>query len=466
MLAGAAIGCGGSSGGGGDAGGGGDDAGAEIDAPVVPPACDVPATFDVGLVPSRTLHVAVGAGGGGDGSEGNPFATVEQAAAAATPGTAIRLGPGQHGGGQFVTDLRGTAAAPIWIGGAPGQARPQIVGGGNALQLVRPAYVVVHDLEVTGQTANGINIDDGGDFADETAAHHVVLRDLYVHDVGTGGNNDCVKVSGVNDLAILDVRIEDCGAGGSGVDHVGCHRSVVARSTFGGVMSNAIQAKGGSTDVDVRQNRIAIDGARAVNLGGSTDLDLFRPPLSTAAPNAEARRIRVFDNVITGLTSSATPFAFVGCVDCLAAHNLVRGGQRWHVRILQETATQGGFTFEPARDGRVIANSFVFASSSLATAVNVGAGTEPTTFTFSHNLWYAADAPGASSPDLPAAETGGVIGLPSGYGHIPDAPSQSLGATCVGAAEAGAGVPVPEVTGTLDGTCRREPTAIGPQEGC
>ncbi|MBE7451919.1 MAG: right-handed parallel beta-helix repeat-containing protein [Kofleriaceae bacterium] len=467
-----AFGCGGEpspgdgDGGGGVGGGGGD--GGAIDAPDGTPACDAPASFADGLVPTRLLHVAAGAGGGGDGSVGRPFATIQQAAAAATPGTAIRLGPGEHTSGQYVAGLRGTATAPIWIGGEPGQPRPVLRGAGQALHLVRPAYVVVHDLEVTGQTANGLNVDDGGDFADDTAAHHVVLRDLHVHDVGTGGNNDCIKVSGVNDLHVLDSRIERCGAGGSGIDHVGCHRSVVARNTFAGAMSTAVQAKGGSTDVDVRQNRIAITGPRAVNLGGSTDLDLFRPPLSTSAPNAEARRIRVFANVITGLGDTATPFAFVGCIDCLAAHNLVRGRQRWNVRILQETASGGGYTFEPAANGRVLANTFVFAAASLSTAVNVGGGTDAASFTFSHNLWYASDG-GSSTPSLPVTETGGVVGQASGYDHLPDDPQAPITAACVGAPEAGAGVHVPEVTGTLAGACRAAPPAavtIGPQDGC
>ena len=114
---------------------------------------------------------------------------------------------------------------------------------------------MIHDLEISGPTANGLNIDDGGQFSDPTAAHHVVVRNLYVHDVGTGGNQDCVKVSGINTLAIYDSVIERCGTGGSGIDHVGCHRSIVARNVFDGRMENAVQAKGGSTDIDIRQNR-------------------------------------------------------------------------------------------------------------------------------------------------------------------------------------------------------------------
>lgn len=453
----------------------GDDATATVDAPVVdsglevdaagPAVCDAPATFADGISPTRTLHVAPGAIGG-DGSVGAPFGTIEAAAAVATPGTAIRLGPGMHDTDQYVGMLRGTAAAPIWIGGEPGQTKPVIAGGSQALQLARGAYVVIHDLEISGSTANGINVDDGGQYADPTAAHHVVVQRLHVHDVGTGGNQDCIKVSGINDLAIYDSVIERCGTGGSGIDHVGCHRSVVARNVFDGAMENAVQAKGGSTDVDIRQNRIRISGSRAINLGGSTDLTLFRPPLSMSATNAEARRIRVFNNVITGLGTIATPFAFVGCIDCLAAHNLVRGQQRWHLRILQETPTQAGYTFEPAANGRVINNSFVFAAASLSTAVNVGADTSPGTFSFAHNLWFATDNAAQSTPVLPVPEVGGLYGFESGYSQVPDDPKAPIfmASICNGSPESDRKPMLPDVDGTLTGSCRPAAAGIGPFE--
>lgn len=445
--------------------GGGGDGDAAIDAPGSQAACAAPATFAAGKTPMRVLYVDA-AVTGGDGSATNPFQTIEDAASAATPGTAIRLKPGMHITAQYVSNLRGTADAPIWLGGEPGQPLPVISGGGEALHLSRPAYVVVHDLEVTGQSANGINIDDGGDFTDPTGAQFVVVQNVHIHDIAGTGNNDCLKVSGVNDLFVYDSRIERCGPGGSGIDHVGCHRSIIARCVFEGAMATAVQAKGGSTDVDVRDSRMRITGGRAVNLGGSTDLTLFRPPLSTTATNAEARRIRVFNNVITAMNNTATPFAFVGCIDCLAAHNFVRGMQRWHVRILQETPTQAGYTFEPAANGRIINNTFVFAAGSLSTAVNEGAGTSPATFTFSNNLWYASDNPSASMPTLPVAETGGISGMPSGYLNIPDDPAASLAgaAPATGSAEWNAGVALTDVAGTIDGLCRPSPRTIGPME--
>jgi hypothetical protein len=69
---------------------------------------------------------------------------------------------------------------------------------------------------------NGINCDDGGQTDDETAAHHLIYRNLYIHDIGSDGNSDCLKLSGINHFFVLDSVFSDCSTGvGSGVDHVG-----------------------------------------------------------------------------------------------------------------------------------------------------------------------------------------------------------------------------------------------------
>lgn len=40
--------------------------------------------------------------------------------------------------------------------------------------------------------------------------------------------------------------------------------------------------------------------------------------------------------------------------------------------------------------------------------------TEPHTFTFAKNLWYAWDNPSQSEPNLPVTESDGIYGLDSG----------------------------------------------------
>ena len=419
-----------------------------------PAACGALPSFETGLAPTRELHVASdGDDGGGDGSPERPFASLGRAAREARPGTAIRLHPGRYAGGSYLEDLRGEPGAPIWLGGLPGAARPLIEGGGTGLHLVRPNWLVLHDLELAGASANGVNADDGGAVADPEAARYLIFRDLDVHDIGGGGNQDCLKLSGTRAVLVADSTFARCGGGGSGIDMVGVHQALVARNRFEAMGANAIQVKGGSRDVEIRWNRMRAGGERVVNLGGSTGFDFFRPPLDPAAENAEARDVRLLANRIEG---GDTPWAFVGCVDCLVAQNTVIEPGVWLMRILQETSSGGGYRFAPARDGRVVNNLFVFRRGQLRSDVNVGGGTAPETFGFEHNLWYALDEPGRSAPSLPAAERGGLAGrhpLLRADGSIP-AESPAAGAGLAGAWS----------PSDLSGACWADPPAIGAYE--
>jgi len=372
-------------------------------------SCDPIRTFADGKQPLREIFVSpTGSNTTGDGTQANPYQTIARALPGVQPGDAIRLLPGNHAPGNSIGNFAGTAEAPIWIGGVPGQPRPVISGGGTAIQLSRIRYVILENLEVAGATANGINCDDGGDYANSNATHHVLFRNLFIHDIGTGGNNDGLKLSGLNDYFVLDCDFARMSAGGSGVDHVGCHRGLIARCTFTDAGSNSIQCKGGSEDLEIRGNRFVNGGARAVNIGGSTGFEYFRPPLVTNLPNTEARNIRVIANLFRG---SETPVAFVGAVNSLVANNTIVEPTRWVLRILQETVSSGGYTFLPCGSNQFVNNLVYFDRSQISTFVNVGPNTDAASFQFANNLWYAFNQPGQSQPSLPAAETNGVYGL-------------------------------------------------------
>lgn len=418
-------------------------------------ACGAIRSFEDGLSPQRELHVSErGDDATGDGSPGRPFRSLVPAARAARPGTAIRLHAGSYAAGVYLENLRGTAAAPIWLGGMPGEERPRLLGGANALHLVRPAWLVVHDLDVSGQSANGINADDAGAVTEPQAAGPLIFRGLAIAQVGGSGNQDCLKLSGIHGVLVRDSTFTRCGGTGSAIDMVGVHQALVARNHFQDLSGNAVQAKGGSADVEIRWNHMLRAGERAVNMGGSTGLEFFRPPLDRAAENAEARRVTVLANRIEG---GVTPWAFVGCVDCLVAQNTVIEPTRWLMRILQETSSQGEFRFAPTRDGQVLNNLFVFRRGQIRADVNVGGGTAPETFRFRNNLWYAVDDPGRSTPSLPVAETGGVVGRDPLLG--------AAGAISRGSPALGAGLPGSWAPGDLIGTCWADPPAIGAREG-
>ena len=372
-------------------------------------SCDPIHTFADGKQPLREIFVSpAGNNSTGNGSQANPYQTINHALQGVQPGDAIRLLPGTYAGGTSIGNLAGTSNAPIWLGGVPGQPRPVIRGGATAMQLSRVRFVILENIEVSGATANGINCDDGADYANSNATRHVVFRNLYIHDIGTGGNNDGLKLSGVNDYFVLDCEFARMSAGGSGIDHVGCHGGLIARNQFTDVGSNAIQCKGGSENIEIRWNRFRNAGERAINIGGSTGFQFFRPPLVTNTPNSEAGNIRVIANLFHG---SATPVAFVGAVNSLVANNTFIQPTRWLMRILQETVSNGGYAFAPCGKNQFINNLVYFDRSQISTYVNIGANTDAASFAFAHNLWYAFNQPNQSQPTLPAPESNGIYAL-------------------------------------------------------
>jgi hypothetical protein len=337
-------------------------------------------------------------------------AGLRQAVAKAKPGTRILLEPGEYAGGFHFSNLRGEAGQPILLTASDPKNPPVIKGGGVGIQLVDPSYVELHNLIFSGWGANGLNVDDGGSY--DTPAHHVVLRGLKVVNIGPPGNRDGVKLSGVDDFRVEDCTIEGWGTGGgSAIDMVGCHRGLIENCTFRHTDisgSTGVQAKGGTSQIVVRRNRFENAGGRAVNIGGSTGLSFFRPPLKQSKPEsaqyAEAKDIRVEGNVFIG---GNAPLAFVGCDGSVVRFNTIYRPKRWVLRILQETREPG---FVPSRNGEFSDNIIVFRSDELQMAVNIGPNTAPQTFRFARNFWYCLDNPARSRPSLPAQEEAGLYG--------------------------------------------------------
>jgi hypothetical protein len=403
------------------------DAAVDADVGDAPAAgCGAIATFADTAKFARELHVQTG----------GMYTTIDAALKAAKPGDKVIVHAGNYAGGTFAENLQGTAAQPIMITGAAGEAKPHIQGGAEGLHLTKPSYVIVQDLEISGQTGNALNIDDGGVAA--SPAHHLVLRGLAVHDVASG-NHDGIKLSGVDDTFVLDSAFAKIG--GQMVDMVGCHHVTVARSKFKDGESVGVQMKGGSSDNVVTRNWFENAGERGVNMGGSTGLEFFRP----ADAKFEAARIVVSANVFIG---GDTPFAYVGCDECTAENNTILQPTRWAARILQETVDPARFV--PSRKGRFLNNVVVVGAAISAETVNVGSNTEPASFTFANNLWFQAGSP-SFRPTLPVMETAAVYADPlvSAMDAHPRAGSPAIakGANATGA--------------DYDGKCWKTPPSIG-----
>jgi hypothetical protein len=403
--------------------------------------CAKTTTFETGKIPLAEIHVATdGSDIDGTGSAGSPYATISRALKDAARGSAIRIHPGRYAFSTSVAGVSGSDQAPIWIGGLPGESKPVFENLNQAFYLTRVRYLILHDIVVQQCTLNGINCDDGGEMANPDATRFVVFRDLEVASIGTGGNQDGLKLSGVDDYFVLDCSFSDSpSSGGSGIDHVGCHKGVIEGNTFSNLGNNAIQCKGGSQDILIRGNYFDNCGQRSINIGGSTGYEFFRPPLSDQTPNFEARNIRIIANVFKG---SHSPLAFVGCVDSLAANNTLVDPENWIIRILQETVSDDQYTFLACADNRVINNIVYYDQSQIRTHVNIGDNTDADSFQFSHNLWYAHDNPAQSAPILPVADQDSIQGqdplfndpsiLPGGLYLNPLSPAVDKGLTIAG----------------------------------
>ncbi len=331
-----------------------------------------------------------------------------QVVAAAKPGARILLAPGNYSGGFYFSNLQGETNRPIILAAAD-PAHPPVFQGPTGIHFSRPAFLELHDLIISNATINGLNIDDGG--ALDGPAHHVVLRRLRVSDVGPGGNRDCIKLSGLVDFRIENCTIERWGTGGgSGIDMVGCHRGIIESNIFrhtDSVGSTGVQAKGGTSQIAVRRNRFENAGGRAVNIGGSTGLQFFRPPLVPGQPHFEAGDIRVEGNTFIG---GGAPVAFIGVDGAVVRFNTIYHPRRWALRILQENRSPG---FLPARNCLFTDNIVAFDARDWSEGgVNIGSGTAPQIFTFARNWWYCLNDPARSHPRLPVQEVAGIYGQP------------------------------------------------------
>lgn len=323
---------------------------------------------------------------------------------AARPGDRIEIAAGTYAGGLQLVGAAGDEKRPIVIAAADRASPPVFEGGTSGMQISGARWIVLEDLVFRGATGNGLNVDDGGVI--EAPAEGITLRRLRVEDVGPSGNRDGIKLSGVRRFRVEDCVVERWGDRGSGIDMVGCHDGVISGCTFRhgrGKGSNGVQAKGGTSRISVERCRFEEAGLRAVQLGGSTGREFFRPA-PAAADNAEGRELTVTGCTIVG---SDAAVAFVGAVDCVVRRNTIYRPRAWVLRVLQETQ---GDDFVPCARGRFERNLVVWHDGDLRATVNVGPGTDAGSFAFAGNWWWCPDAADRVRLGLPAEEEGGVTG--------------------------------------------------------
>ncbi len=326
------------------------------------------------------------------------------------PGTTLKLAPGEYGFGHFVQKARGTKEAPIIIEGANPAQPPKFTGGSLAVHFRGCAYLTVRHIAVSGQKGNGLNFDDGGE-----SSHHITIENVSVSDIGPTGNNDGIKLSGVDDFTIRNCRIN--GWAGQAIDMVGCHRGLIEKCVFAGKagfsQATGPQTKGGSEDITVRGCTFINAGQRPMHLGGSTGRPYFRPKDA----KYEARRITVEGNLFIG---GMAPIVFTGVEGGVVRYNTIVNPETWVFRILQENNEPG---MVPCAKGVFEKNIIVCEKNPVRAWLNIGGNTKANTFKFAENWWYHKAASQPAKPPLPSAEQGGTYGvdpqLEAGNGYRP-----------------------------------------------
>ncbi len=310
-------------------------------------------------------------------------------------GTTLKIGPGDYPGDHHVSNVEGLTVEAL-----DPQQPPHFKGGANGWQFSRCKGLTLRHLRVSGQTGNGLNLDDGGQL--DKPISGITLDHIEVSDIGPSGNHDGIKCSGLSHLTIRDCTIT--GWGGQGIDLVGCHFSAITGCHFigkeGFTASAGIQMKGGTGDVVVDKCHFKNAGERPLNIGGATGMEFFRPKGALQ----EASGIMVTNCIIEGSLCAA---AFVGVDGAEFTGNTILFPTKWIFRVLQETKEPG---FVPCSHVTVKDNKIIFRRSQVQTDINIGDGTAPETFRFEGNQWFAEDRPQASKPKLPVEETGGTYG--------------------------------------------------------
>ncbi|MGN6106788.1 MAG: hypothetical protein ACTHU0_16895 [Kofleriaceae bacterium] len=408
-------------------------------------SCAESASWLDGKSPTREVHVGPPMGTP-DGTVEHPYATISAALSAGlvTPGTKIVLAGGVHNGDAV--RLPGTSEAPIWIVGRQGGTRAQFIGVG--LQLMSPSYVALRDVDAhaTQGSAPGINVD-----ASLGPAEYVSIEGSRV----SGAPGPCFRFTNVDHVSLRDSSGESCNRG---VQLIGVHHASVARVSVHTMVETGVHVAGGSSDIEIRDSRFSDTGNRVLWIGGESSVSEFRPALSAAGDNFEARDVRVFNNVMQ-VTGGNTAILCSTCKGALIAHNLLLDGRTLDAVFgVERRDPEAGFPFGEPGDVRYLDNAIEL--QDVTEAISYTGDVARSSLAFAHNLW----SPMAKADVvLPTEEVGGIYNERSGY--------MTDGRLCAstGARVAGAGRKVPEVPGTIDGTCRPDPPSIGPSEpnpGC
>jgi Ca2+-binding RTX toxin-like protein len=370
------------------------------------------------LLPTRQIWVAAAAASDGDGSSARPFATIQAAVNAATPGTAILVKAGVYAENVKLPSTGGLVDAPIWLVSVDGPQQAQIAGGATkpGIQGLGTDNYVVKNFLITG-TYDGIQFSQSGrDFTN--LVNNVVIQGNVIR----GVLHDGIKVGQADNAWILD-NVIDGVRDEEGIDTLAVTNSVIARNEVAhtGGSSAGIFAKGGAYNVQITGNYVHDVVGDGISIGGNTKDQYFKPGYK----GYEANQVFATDNRIEG--ADKQPLSIRGAIYSGASGNYLdaTGGNGIGVYVTRgnPTAAVIAYSHDVAITGNVLFGAktplridagndvrITFADNGPG-AWNKAVGPQPVT------LWPAAPAPGAG---------GTLIGTPGNDTIIGDSGANTM----------------------------------------
>ena len=98
----------------------------------------------------------------------------------------LKIAPGDYPGGHSVSGIENLTVEAL-----DPKTPPSFNGGKTAFQFSRCPGLTLRHLRISGQSLNGLNLDDGG-LRDHPVAG-ITLENIEVTDIGPTGNHDGIK---------------------------------------------------------------------------------------------------------------------------------------------------------------------------------------------------------------------------------------------------------------------------------
>lgn len=238
---------------------------------------------------ATTYYVATnGNNSSGNGSLGQPFATLPRAIEQANPGDIIELR-----GGNYVSQEIRVNKNNLTIRSYPGEmatltAVTNIEDVSSCIWYNEPETTggTLENLEIIGGYYYGIKFESNWDwdnsvpFANRKGVSHITIRNCYIHHTGRDG----IKLTpACSNITIENCQISHTGTGpgaaldfnAEGIDNVNAPNMIVRNCYIHNIATTGVYVKGGGRNCLIEKNRIENTGEGGIYLGFYTDAEWF-----------------------------------------------------------------------------------------------------------------------------------------------------------------------------------------------